>query len=176
MQPWLRRTNSTGCSASAAALRCCTAPLHYAVLCSAVAVRWCVARLRRYVAAFAVSTYATFYKRAQKPFNSLLHETYECVRDDKGFRFLAEKVEYFAHRPIRLRTAQHCCCDETIGGWSCRAIYHVPAVCAAPWLWASYWPYQPSFSAVVIVRLMAVAGYPRCTVARHPRAALREKV
>jgi hypothetical protein len=130
----------------------------------------------RYVAAFAVSTYATFYKRAQKPFNSLLHETYECVRDDKGFRFLAEKVEYFAHRPIRLRTAQHCCCDETIGGWSCRAIYHVPAVCAAPWLWASYWPYQPSFSAVVIVRLMAVAGYPRCTVARHPRAALREKV
>jgi hypothetical protein len=41
MQPWLRRTNSTGCSASAAALRCCTAPLHYAVLRSAVAVRWC---------------------------------------------------------------------------------------------------------------------------------------
>jgi hypothetical protein len=54
-----------------------------------------------------VSTYATFYKRAQKPFNSLLHETYECVRDDKGFRFLAEKVRELCwnHRDATRRNA-----------------------------------------------------------------------
>lgn len=46
-----------------------------------------------YVAAFAVSAYASSYSRAgNKPFNPLLGETYECIREDKGFRFLAEQV------------------------------------------------------------------------------------
>lgn len=46
-----------------------------------------------YVAAFAVSTYGSSYYRAgSKPFNPLLGETYECVREDKGFRFVAEQV------------------------------------------------------------------------------------
>ena len=53
-----------------------------------------------------MSTYATFYKRAQKPFNSLLHETYECVRDDKGFRFLAEKVARVVLEPPRRNATQ----------------------------------------------------------------------
>lgn len=45
------------------------------------------------VAAFAVSAYAaTAHRAASKPFNPLLAETYECVRDDKGFRFIAEQV------------------------------------------------------------------------------------
>ncbi|KAF2892491.1 hypothetical protein ILUMI_13710 [Ignelater luminosus] len=52
-----------------------------------------------YVAAFAVSAYASSYSRAgNKPFNPLLGETYECIREDKGFRFLAEQVSH--HPPI----------------------------------------------------------------------------
>ena len=45
------------------------------------------------VAAFAVSAYASTYTRAgQKPFNPLLGETYECVREDKGWKFISEQV------------------------------------------------------------------------------------
>lgn len=48
-----------------------------------------------YVAAFAVSSYGSSYFRAgSKPFNPLLGETYECIREDKGFRFVAEQVSY----------------------------------------------------------------------------------
>lgn len=46
-----------------------------------------------YVAAFAVSAYAsTFYRAGSKPFNPVLGETYECVRPDRGFRFISEQV------------------------------------------------------------------------------------
>ncbi|KAM8934729.1 oxysterol-binding protein-related protein 6 isoform 2-T2 [Pelodytes ibericus] len=56
------------------------------------------------IAAFAVSGYATTYYRAgSKPFNPLLGETYECIREDKGFRFLSEQVSH--HPPI---SACHC--------------------------------------------------------------------
>lgn len=49
-----------------------------------------------YVAAFAVSSYGSSYFRAgSKPFNPLLGETYECIREDKGFRFIAEQVSKF---------------------------------------------------------------------------------
>ncbi|SJX61195.1 related to OSH3-Member of oxysterol-binding protein family [Sporisorium reilianum f. sp. reilianum] len=49
------------------------------------------------VGAFAVSGYASTKLRAsRKPFNPLLGETYECVRDDQHWRFLAEKV---VHQP-----------------------------------------------------------------------------
>ncbi|KAJ3343380.1 Nucleoporin nup84 [Gonapodya sp. JEL0774] len=49
------------------------------------------------VAAFACSTYAnTLFRAGRKPFNPLLGETYELVRSDKGFRFIAEKV---SHQP-----------------------------------------------------------------------------
>ncbi|KAF5274373.1 hypothetical protein FQA39_LY07253 [Lamprigera yunnana] len=52
-----------------------------------------------YVAAFAVSAYASSYSRAgNKPFNPLLGETYEAIREDKGFKFLAEQVSH--HPPI----------------------------------------------------------------------------
>ncbi|CAB3229342.1 unnamed protein product [Arctia plantaginis] len=51
------------------------------------------------VGAFAVSAYAaTAHRAASKPFNPLLAETYECVRDDRGFRFIAEQVSH--HPPI----------------------------------------------------------------------------
>lgn len=46
-----------------------------------------------YMAAFAVSSYGSSYYRAgSKPFNPLLGETYECIREDKGFNFVAEQV------------------------------------------------------------------------------------
>ncbi|KAK0525818.1 Oxysterol-binding protein 3 [Tilletia horrida] len=49
------------------------------------------------VTAFAVSGYASTKLRAsRKPFNPLLGETYECVREQKHMRFLAEKV---VHQP-----------------------------------------------------------------------------
>lgn len=49
------------------------------------------------VAAFAVSSYSSTKLRAsRKPFNPLLGETYELVRDDKHLRFVAEKV---VHQP-----------------------------------------------------------------------------
>lgn len=46
------------------------------------------------MAAFAVSAYASSYFRAgSKPFNPVLGETYECIREDKGFRFFSEQVD-----------------------------------------------------------------------------------
>ncbi|KAK7819252.1 hypothetical protein U0070_008380 [Myodes glareolus] len=52
-----------------------------------------------YVAAFAISAYASSYFRAgSKPFNPVLGETYECIRRDKGFQFFAEQVSH--HPPI----------------------------------------------------------------------------
>ncbi|KAA8588116.1 hypothetical protein FQN60_001310 [Etheostoma spectabile] len=56
------------------------------------------------VAAFAVSGYSsTFYRAGSKPFNPLLGESYECIREDKGFCFFSEQVSH--HPPI---SACHC--------------------------------------------------------------------
>lgn len=67
-----------------------------------------------HVAAFAISGFA--YNRVKerairKPFNPMLGETYELVREDLGFRFLAEKV---SHHPVRAA-----CQAESLnnGGW-----------------------------------------------------------
>ncbi|KAL0276748.1 UNVERIFIED_CONTAM: hypothetical protein PYX00_004254 [Menopon gallinae] len=58
-----------------------------------------------YVAAFAVSSYGSSYYRAgSKPFNPLLGETYECIREDKGFNFVAEQVSH--HPPISVCHAE----------------------------------------------------------------------
>lgn len=52
-----------------------------------------------YIATFAVSAYApSFYRAGSKPFNPVLGETYECLNEDKGFRFIAEQVSH--HPPI----------------------------------------------------------------------------
>lgn len=54
---------------------------------------WCSVQV--YVATFAISAYASTYHRAgSKPFNPVLGETYECDRPDKGFRFIAEQVQF----------------------------------------------------------------------------------
>jgi hypothetical protein len=55
-----------------------------------------------YVTAFAVSSLSSnrVKERAlRKPFNPMLGETFEMIREDKGFRFIAEKV---SHRPVIL--------------------------------------------------------------------------
>ncbi|KAF0424583.1 Oxysterol-binding protein-domain-containing protein [Gigaspora margarita] len=48
-----------------------------------------------HVAAFAVSGYASTSYRTRKPYNPLHGETYECVRPDKGFKFISEKVSHY---------------------------------------------------------------------------------
>lgn len=55
-----------------------------------------------YVAAFAVSSLSNARvkeRSIRKPFNPMLGETYELIREDRGFRFIAEKV---SHRPVQL--------------------------------------------------------------------------
>ncbi|XP_074475712.1 oxysterol-binding protein-related protein 7 isoform X2 [Sebastes fasciatus] len=52
-----------------------------------------------YIAAFAISGYSTATFRSRyKPFNPVLGETYECVREDRGFRLISEQVCH--HPPI----------------------------------------------------------------------------
>ncbi|KAH7383259.1 Oxysterol-binding protein-domain-containing protein [Pyrenochaeta sp. MPI-SDFR-AT-0127] len=55
-----------------------------------------------YMAAFAISCFSNMRvkdRAIRKPFNPMLGETYELVREDKGYRFFAEKV---VHRPVRM--------------------------------------------------------------------------
>ena len=55
-----------------------------------------------HVTAFAISNLSSNRvkdRAIRKPFNPMLGETYELVREDLGFRFLAEKV---VHRPVRI--------------------------------------------------------------------------
>uniref|UniRef100_A0A8C6CUK7 Oxysterol-binding protein n=1 Tax=Moschus moschiferus TaxID=68415 RepID=A0A8C6CUK7_MOSMO len=52
----------------------------------------------QWVAAFTVSAVASQWERTGKPFNPLLGETYELVRDDLGFRLISEQVSH--HPPI----------------------------------------------------------------------------
>ncbi|RXN39055.1 oxysterol-binding -related 7-like isoform X1 [Labeo rohita] len=47
-----------------------------------------------YVAAFSISGYAwASWRNRYKPFNPVLGETYENVREDRGFRYIAEQVK-----------------------------------------------------------------------------------
>lgn len=58
-----------------------------------------------YMAAFVVSMYASCNARAgHKPFNPLLGETFECIRDDRGFRYLSEQVSH--HPPVSVCHAE----------------------------------------------------------------------
>ncbi|KAJ1918831.1 Oxysterol-binding protein 3 [Mycoemilia scoparia] len=58
-----------------------------------------------YVTAFVISGLASKAIRSgRKPFNPLLGETYECVREDLGFRFVSEKV---SHHPAVMACHAH---------------------------------------------------------------------
>ena len=62
------------------------------------------------IAAFSVSPYSsTFYRAGTKPFNPLLGETYECIREDKGWRFVAEQVCTSAFRRTMAGMYEHVC-------------------------------------------------------------------
>ena len=61
-----------------------------------------------WVTAFAISAYGSTRAR-HKPFNPLLGETYECVREDKGFRYISEQVSH--HPPVS-------CVHATGTGWT----------------------------------------------------------
>ncbi|XP_058499339.1 oxysterol-binding protein-related protein 2-like isoform X1 [Solea solea] len=50
------------------------------------------------VAAFAVSAVASQWDRTGKPFNPLLGETYELIREEQGFRLISEQVSH--HPPV----------------------------------------------------------------------------
>ncbi|KAB8576209.1 hypothetical protein FH972_025737 [Carpinus fangiana] len=66
-----------------------------------------------YVTAFAISSISCNRDKARatrKPFNPLLGETFELVRPDLGWRFVAEKV---SHRPVRVA-----CAAESVKGWA----------------------------------------------------------
>ena len=55
-----------------------------------------------YTTAFAISSLSSARVRERairKPFNPMLGETYELVREDQSFRFIAEKI---SHRPVQL--------------------------------------------------------------------------
>ncbi|XP_058499901.1 oxysterol-binding protein-related protein 2-like [Solea solea] len=56
------------------------------------------------VAAFAVSAVASQSDRTGKPFNPLLGETYELIREDEGYRLISEQVSH--HPPISAFHAQ----------------------------------------------------------------------
>lgn len=52
-----------------------------------------------YIAAFAISGYSTAtFRNRYKPFNPVLGETYECIREDRGFHYISEQVCH--HPPI----------------------------------------------------------------------------
>jgi hypothetical protein len=51
-----------------------------------------------YISAFAVSTVSSNVNRYSKPFNPLLGETYELIREDIGFKIICEQVSH--HPPI----------------------------------------------------------------------------
>ncbi|XP_054454961.1 oxysterol-binding protein-related protein 7 [Anoplopoma fimbria] len=58
-----------------------------------------------YIAAFAISGYSTAtFRNHYKPFNPVLGETYECLREDRGFRLISEQVCH--HPPISACHAQ----------------------------------------------------------------------
>lgn len=55
-----------------------------------------------YISAFAASSLSSLRvkeRAIRKPFNPMLGETFELVREDRGFRFISEKI---SHRPVRM--------------------------------------------------------------------------
>ena len=62
-----------------------------------------------------MSSYAqSSYRLGNKPFNPLLGETYECIREDKGWRFVAEQViSVFFDFSLTVKVARHECIIRT---------------------------------------------------------------
>jgi hypothetical protein len=83
-------------------LQRCAEQLEYSQLLDAASASPDHTQRLLYMAAFAISNFSSnrVKERAmRKPFNPMLGETFELVREDRGFRLIAEKV---SHRPVRL--------------------------------------------------------------------------
>ena len=109
-----------------------------------------------YVAAFAVSAYGYCTARAgHKPFNPLLGkfftdfydvmtllyflgETYECIREDKGFKYVSEQVSH--HPPVSV-------CHATSEKWSWWQDFRVKT---------KFWGKSMEFQPEGVVNLMLV--------------------
>jgi len=100
---------------------------------------------------FAVSAYVTAHHRpARKPFNPILGETYEWIREDKGFRFVAEQVRVCANacRLVGICVIWWLCSDGRL------------------WAWNTYTWMSPSFlkslsrSATILLLLPAIVSLP----------------
>lgn len=64
---------------------------------------FCLLACQVYIAAFAISGYAwARYRNRYKPFNPVLGETFECVREDRGFCYISEQVSTFKSGSIYL--------------------------------------------------------------------------
>ncbi|XP_008316977.1 oxysterol-binding protein-related protein 2-like [Cynoglossus semilaevis] len=66
------------------------------------------------VAAFAVSAVASQWDRTGKPFNPLLGETYELIREEQGFRWVSEQVSH--HPPVSAFHAENLAGDFVFHG------------------------------------------------------------
>lgn len=91
-RPWIllprRRVHANALPVSAQSLPISSERLKLSPSCLFLSPSWQVL-----VAAFAVSGYSsTYYRAGSKPFNPVLGETYECIREDKGFCFFSEQV------------------------------------------------------------------------------------
>ena len=84
----------------------------------------------QWVVAFSISSYGSCNARAShKPFNPLLGETFECVRDDKGFRFVSEQVSH--HPPISVAHA-------TGAGWEWEQSLRIRSKFWGKWFFFSF--------------------------------------
>lgn len=92
------------------------------------------------VTAFVVSAYGSSTARAgYKPFNPLLGETFECVRDDKGFRYISEQVSH--HPPISA-------CHATGRKWKWQQEFRVKTK-----FWGKSMEFQPDGLVTLILTL-----------------------
>ncbi|KAI9320644.1 Oxysterol-binding protein-domain-containing protein [Dichotomocladium elegans] len=72
--------------------------LEYCELLEKAADQTCSMDRLIYTTLFAISGYSSSqYRTGRKPFNPMMSETYENIRPDKGYRFIAEKV---SHNPL----------------------------------------------------------------------------
>lgn len=83
-------------------LQRCAEQLEYSQLLDAASTSPDPTQRLLHIAAFAISNFSSSRvkeRAVRKPFNPMLGETFELVREDRGFRLIAEKV---SHRPVRL--------------------------------------------------------------------------
>ncbi|KAI9694517.1 MAG: hypothetical protein M1822_000133 [Bathelium mastoideum] len=115
-----------------------------------------------HVTAFAISYLSSSRvkdRAIRKPFNPMLGETFELVREDLGFRFLAEKV---VHRPVRIA------CQAESANWT---------FAQAPMPMQKFWGKSAELNtegrARIVLHLHGNGGAPECYSFTPPTSFLR---